>query len=287
MTVSEAILDGSTALRLLKDAEKDAERLVRFVLGISRAEVFAHPERLLSSEEERRVRSLVRERARHVPLQHLLGSQPFWRHEFKVSRDVLIPRPETEILVEAALAALEGRKAPRIVDVGTGSGCIGLSIAAALPDAEVHLVDISPSALALARENARLLEVEPRIKFHLGDLLAPFRGSPGSFDLVASNPPYVSAEEVALLAPEVRDHEPRIALVAPGDRASLYRRLAPEAAILLRDGGIFALEIGAGMRDEIVPIVEGAGFVETRVLPDLQGIPRTILAHYRRDERSA
>jgi release factor glutamine methyltransferase len=287
MRVSDAILEGATLLAGIPDGDRDAEGLLRFVLGLSRADVLARPERPLSAPEEARFRGLVALRARRVPLQHLLGRQAFWHHEFKVTGDVLIPRPETEILVAAALEALAGRRAPRIVDVGTGTGCIGLSLAASIPDAEVHLVDISEPALGVARENARALGVLARATFHLGDLLGPFRGWGPSFDLVASNPPYVAAEDLPTLAPEVRDHEPRVALVPPGDRASLYRRLAPEAAALLAPGGTLLVEIGAGMEAEVRAILSSAGFVDLAALQDLQGIPRTIAAHYRRRGGSA
>jgi release factor glutamine methyltransferase len=229
--------------------------------------------------------SLVDERARRRPMQHLTGVQSFWRHDFLVTPAVLVPRPETELLVEAGIEALRGREAQTVVDVGTGSGCIALSLASELRDANVHAVDLSPAALAVARENARRLDLADRVRFHEGDLLQPLRSLPGAIDLVVSNPPYVDPSEAASLPPEVRDHEPGLALFAPGDRYSVYRRLVPEAAAAVRPDGFLILEVGMGMADEVRRICLSSGFLVTRVLDDLQGIPRTIVA--RRAERRA
>jgi release factor glutamine methyltransferase len=220
----------------------------------------------------------VEERARRRPLQHLTGCQWFWKHEFTVTADVLVPRPETELLVEAGLALLRDVESPRIVDVGTGSGCIALSLAAERPDAEVHATDISGPALAVARENALRLGLEARVTFHLGDLLEPMTHLAGEVDLVVSNPPYVDSMELAGLAPEVREHDPKEALVPPGDRASVYRRLGPEAAELLRPGRWLGVEIGQGMSDEVSQALRPAGLRVERVVPDLAGIPRALIA---------
>ncbi len=223
-------------------------------------------------------RDLVRERARRRPLQHLTGIQAFWRHEFLVTSDVLIPRPETELLVEAGLELLRGLSGPVVVDVGTGSGCIALSLAAERPDAVVHAVDLSTAALVVARENARRLGLLDRVVFHEGDLLEPVPSLAGTVSLVVSNPPYVDAGEASSLAPEVRDHEPAGALFPPGDRYSIYRRLAPAAAAALAPAGSLILEVGLGMADEVSRICESAGLAVGRVLPDLQGIPRVVVA---------
>src|SRR5512140_220648 len=166
-----------------------AAALLRHVLGWDRAALVASPEAAVDGESDGRFRALVAGRARRVPLQQLVGTQAFWRHEFKVTRDVLTPRPETELLVEAPLEALRGTAGPLSVDVGTGTGCIALSLAAERPDARVHATDVSPAALAVAQENARRLELASRVSFHEGDLLQPVEGA-GAFDLVVSNPPY-------------------------------------------------------------------------------------------------
>jgi release factor glutamine methyltransferase len=222
--------------------------------------------------------ALVEERARRRPLQHLTGTQAFWRHEFLVTSDVLIPRPETELLVEAALGVLRERPSPVVVDVGTGSGCIALSLAAERSDAVVHAIDVSEAALAVARANARRLGLEKTVSFHLGDLLSSVRSLTGAIDLVVSNPPYVDPSEAPSLAPEVRQHEPALALFAPGDRYSVYRRLAPAAAAALRPRGFLMLEVGMGMAEEVSRLCEASGLGVEKVQADLQGIPRTIVA---------
>jgi release factor glutamine methyltransferase len=233
---------------------------------------------VIEPEVLRRFLSLTEERARRRPLQHLTGTQAFWRHEFLVTPDVLIPRPETELLVEAALEALQDVPSPLVVDVGTGSGCIALSLAAERRDAAVHAVDVSEAALAVARRNARRLGLEDHVLFHLGDILGSVRSLAGRVHLVVSNPPYVDASEAASLAPEVRDHEPALALFAPGDRYSVIRRLAPAAAAALRPDGFLILEVGLGMADEVRGICEASRLAVSQVRNDLQGIPRAIVA---------
>ena len=246
--------------------------------GWDRATVLSRPTHEVEPETLERFRSLTQARAQRRPLQHLTETQAFWRHEFLVNPDVLIPRPETELLVEAGLESLRDTARPTVVDVGTGSGCIALSIAAERSDAALHAIDISPAALAVARENARRLGLSDRVHFHEGDLLEPVPSLAGAIDLVVSNPPYVDPDEVASLAPEVRDHEPALALFAPRDRYSVYRRLAPAAARALRPGGYLMLEVGLGMADEVCRICESSGLQVGQVLDDLQGIPRAIVA---------
>lgn len=230
------------------------------------------------AQEEAHFASLVEERAGRRPIQHMIGEQEFWHRSFLVTSDVLIPRPETEGLIEASLEVLSGRKAPVVVDVGTGTGCIALSLAADLATARVHAVDVSAAALAVARENARRLGLEGRVTFHRGDLLEPVAPLRGMIDLIVSNPPYVDPQEAAGLAPEVRDHEPALALFPPGNRLTVYRRLVPEAAAALAPGGVLVLEIGQGMAPEVSALAGECGFAVERVLPDLQGIARTVVA---------
>jgi release factor glutamine methyltransferase len=280
MTAVALLREATAALREagVVAAEWDAERLLRHVLGWERAALLSRPEAEIAPESEARFRSLVTERARRVPLQHLVGSQAFWRHDFLVGPDVLVPRPETELLVELALERLGAIAQPLLVDVGTGSGCIALSLAHERPDATVHATDLSEAALAVARENARRLGLETRVQFHLGDLLDPVAHLSGRVDLVVSNPPYVSAEERDALAPEVREHEPAIALFAPERGLGVYRRLAGAAASVLRPGGTLLLELGAGQ----LPFVEGfcraSALRVSAVRADLQAIPRALVA---------
>ena len=278
MTVFQALSLATSRLAAahVPDPALDADLLLRHVLGWDRARLLTNGASDLDAAAEGRFLSLLAERERRRPLQHLTGTQAFWRHDFLVSPKALIPRPETEILLEACLEELRGRASPRILDVGTGSGCIALSLALERPDAEVHAVDVSAGALDVARENARRLRLTKRVRFHLGDLLEPVDGS---FDLVASNPPYVDASEIEGLEPEVRVHEPRRALVPlSGDRYSVYGRLVPEAARALRPAGSLVVEVGSGMAAEVGRLCEAAGLPVQRVVPDLQGIPRTVVA---------
>jgi release factor glutamine methyltransferase len=280
--MTAAALQREAAARLrasgVEAPDGDAERLLRHVLDWDRARLVAHPDATVEAAAETRFRSLVEERARRVPLQHLVGLQAFWRHEFVVTPEVLIPRPETELLVEAALDALRGRERPLLVDVGTGSGCIALSLAAERPDARVHATELSGAALAVARANASRLGLAGRVVFHQGDLLRPLEGSPDAIDVVVSNPPYVDEADRGTLAPEVRDHEPALALFAPEHGLGVYRRLVSEASAALQPGGTLILELGSGQRADVERLCGDAGLVVVRVLPDLQGIPRALVA---------
>ena len=279
MTVGQALRQAEQRLRDagVPDPALDAEVLLRHALGWDRAAVIARGGEPLAAADEARFLALVEERAGRRPLQHLTGTQAVWRHEFLVTPDVLVPRPETEILVQAALDLMRAREAPVVVDVGTGSGCIALSIAAERPDAVVHAIDVSPAALAVARENGRRLGLSARVKMHEGDLLAPVAHLEGRVDLVASNPPYVDPAELPALAPEVRDHEPRRALLAAEPPYGIYRRLARESGRLLRPGGHLLVEVGAGMAETVAQTFVAAGLAEVETQPDLAGIARVVL----------
>jgi len=283
MTVTQALHQAEQRLREagVPDPALDAERLLRHVLGWDRAAVLTRAAEALPAPEQKRFFSLVDERAARRPLQHLTGTQAFWRHDFVVSGDVLIPRPETEVLVEAALEMLRGVHAPVVVDVGTGSGCVALSLAAERPDAVVHAVDASAAALAVAGENVRRLGLQARVELHQGDLLEPAAPLTGRVDLVVSNPPYVDPGDLPGLSPEVRDHEPRPALLAPDGPYGIYERLATQACRVLRPGGHLVAEVGRGMADEVAKRFRAAGLVDTEVRPDLAGIPRVVFG--RRD----
>jgi release factor glutamine methyltransferase len=279
VTLDEARRIAALTLREsgIAEADLDAELLLRHVTGLDRASLLARPGAPLEAEPSRRFLALVAERARHRPLQHLTGVQAFWRHDFLVTPDVLIPRPETELLVEEALAAVRSRQAPAIVDVGTGSGCIALSLAQERADAVVRATDLSDAALGVAKANAHRLGLAGRVEFFLGDLLEPLPRGLG-FDLIASNPPYVDASSAPGLAPEVRDHEPALALFAPGEPYSVYRRLVPAAKDRLRPGGFLILEVGQGMDGEVAGLCRAEGLAVERVANDLQGIARTVVA---------
>lgn len=280
MTVSLALDQGAAHLRQagIADAAWDAERLLRHLTGWDRAHLLAGDLDELPAQTEAAFFQLIARRAQRIPLQHLTGTQAFWRHQFLVSPDVLIPRPETELIVESGLHAVSAANQPVIIDVGTGSGCIALSLAAERPDSVVYGLDISPAALAVAAENARRLDLAGRVRFLLGDFLASPPVAPDTAHLIVSNPPYVDAAEIPDLLPEVRDHEPRQALLPPDDRYGAYRRLAPQALPLLVPGGTLILEVGRGMADQVCALCTGAGLSVRSVLRDLQGIPRTVVA---------
>lgn len=246
------------------------------MLGWERADLIARMSEQVSGPSAALFEAAIDQRARRRPLQHLTGHQAFWKHDFIVTPDVLIPRPETELLVETALELIRDRAAPLVVDVGTGSGCIALSLAGERKDARVHAVDLSPAALLVARGNASRLHLESRVTFHEGDLLEPLRGQAGTIDIVVSNPPYVSAEEWATLEPEVRDHDPRLALVPPEGVRAIYDRLITAAASCLRPGGWVLVEIGASDRGQTARDMSRAGLAAVEEHRDLQGIPRVV-----------
>jgi len=259
------------------DRRREAEAVLGYVLGKDRGGVVAARPDPLDPAAASRFSSLLARRARREPLQYLTGEQEFMGLVFHVDRRVLVPRPETEELVSAVLRAGAPRGA-RVADLGTGSGCIAVSLAHARSDLSLVALELSPGALEVARENAARHGVEPRVEFRQGDLAHPPREWEGAMDTVVSNPPYVSEDEWSSLAPEVRDHEPKEALVPGATGLEAYRAMAPAAWRLLRSGGLLFLELGyeseAGAREA----VEAAGFSEVVVFPDLRGIPRILQA---------
>jgi release factor glutamine methyltransferase len=266
------------------DPGRDAELLLLHVLGIDRAALHARPERTIPPEAARRARDLVRRRAAREPLQHLTGVQEFWSLPFRVTPAVLIPRPESEGILEALLArplpSGEGR--PRLLDLGTGSGCLAVAAARALPGAHVVATDVSPEALEVARENARALGVADRVAFALGDLAAALPPGTPRFDAVLSNPPYIAEPDLEGLAPEVRDHEPRGALTPGVDALAAHRRILAAAPDLLAPGGWLLLEIGAGQEGAIRALYASQNRVLLEsIRPDLAGIPRVTVARSR------
>ncbi|MFI5088280.1 MAG: peptide chain release factor N(5)-glutamine methyltransferase [Terriglobales bacterium] len=251
----------------------NAEVLLMFVLGCDRAYLYAHPEHELSPDEQNRYDDALEQRARGVPAQYITGHQEFWGLDFIVGPAVLIPRPETEHLVEAVLELCETIERPRIVDVGTGSGCVALALASELPHAEIHATEISSDALEVARANAARLLLTDRVTFHSTDLL---HGIAGPFDIVASNPPYVGENEFDKVQLEVRKFEPRCAVFAGPDGMDVIRRLAPQARAALKPGGFLAMEIGYSQEAAVRAVLRD--WQDVRAVPDLQGIPRVIVA---------
>ena len=276
MTAAALLEDAAATLAAagVSSPEWDAERLLRHVLGWDRATLVANPDRPVPEADAERFRALLVRRAAREPLQYILGTQAFWKHEFLVTPAVLIPRPETELLVETSLELLKGVERPVVVDVGTGSGCIALSIAAERPDAEVHATDVSEPALDVARENARRLGLERRVRFHHGNLLEPLSGL--EVNLVVSYPPYVDPADRDTLAPEVRDHEPATALFAPDPKA-YPARLAAAAREALLPGGSLLVEIGVGLQAAVTEAFLEAGLRPTDQKSDLAGVVRALV----------
>ena len=262
-------------------ARRDAETLLLHVLkgdapDTNLAWMIAHGYETLPAHSTADFRAWVERRRSGEPIQYILGEAEFYGLSLKVNRDVLIPRPETEHLVEKAIELARGFERQRIVDVGTGSGAIAVALASNLPDADIHATDISAAALNVARANAKRHGVEARVIFRVGDLLAPVAGR--LFDLIVSNPPYVAEGDRDSLSVEVRDYEPAQALFAGGDGLEIYRRLIPAAFTALFHERYLALEIGFSQQPAVEALLAGAGFTGIEFTNDLQGIPRVAVA---------
>jgi release factor glutamine methyltransferase len=254
-----------------RNPRRDAEVLLAHVLRCDQAALLTHPERLLSPAESDQLETFLKRRLASEPMQYITGSQEFFGLLFDVTPAVLIPRPETEHLVEAALEHIGG-EAVRIVDVGTGSGAIAVSLAHARPLAQVTAVDLSPAALEVARRNAQRHGVLDRLTFLQSNLLTAVEGP--DFDMVVSNPPYIAEGEV--LEPQVSNYEPHPALYAGPTGLEVYERLIPEAHKVLKPGGWLLLEIGFGQQPAVEALLRGWRSVS--VVHDLQGIPRVVQA---------
>jgi release factor glutamine methyltransferase len=269
-----------------------AELLLLHVVGRDRAWLYAHPEAPLASDDWQRYFALVARRAAGTPVQHLTGQQEFWGLEFEVTPDVLIPRPETEHVVEVALERLGARRGEtlRVADVGTGSGCLAVALACELPRARVFAADISAAALAVARRNAARHGVAARIEFLECNLLDAFSREGASlarttnlagdlaFDLIASNPPYVALADAASLPREVREHEPAIALFAGETGLDVYGPLVRQAEELLAPGGVLVLELGYNSAEHVRALLSAAALREIEITNDLAGIARVASA---------
>jgi release factor glutamine methyltransferase len=276
----------------------NAELLLMFTLSCDRAYLFAHPERELTAEEQRRYDAALAERARGVPAQYITGHQEFWGMDLIVTPAVLIPRPETEHLIETVLqlqtsdirpqtldqgpqgprSEVRGPRSdsPRILDVGTGSGCIALALAKEFPNAEIHAADISAAALEVARANAARHQFEQRIHFHQADLLNGLNLS--DLDFVVSNPPYVGESEEDQVQLEVRKYEPREAVFGGPTGVEVITRLLPQAHAALLPGGWLILEISGSIASAVQNLLGASNdiWVDVQIIPDLQSIPRVV-----------
>ena len=280
-TLSSLLRQAASCLKLQPErARADAELLLRHVLQRDKAWIVAHSPTQLPAAEAERIQSLLQplllRRAAGEPMQYILGETDFFGLSLTVGPAVLIPRPETELLVEQVLAYSQTQASPRILDIGTGSGAIAIALAAALPQAHLVAVDLSPASLELARQNAQRHQLADRILFQESDLFSALSGL--RFDAVVSNPPYVPLPDAATIDVEVRDHEPTLALFAGEDGLAVYRRLIPDARSHLASGGLLALEFGHGQQQHIADLLAGAGFHGIEILPDYQQIPRIALA---------
>jgi release factor glutamine methyltransferase len=255
----------------------NAEILLMSVLGCDRAYFFAHPERELSADDLSRYEELLGQRASGIPAQYITGHQEFWGMDFIVTPAVLIPRPETEHVLETVLPLMQSVDQPRIVDVGTGSGCIAIVLAKELLSARIDAVDLSPAALEIARANAARHQVESRIHFRRSDLMDGL--PPASFDFVVSNPPYVSESEEDQVQLEVRKFEPRNAVFAGHTGLEVIERMVPQAAEVLKPAGWLVMEISGTIVDGVKRVL--ADWEVVQVSKDLQGIPRVVSARRR------
>lgn len=293
MQLKSALIDAITRLTVnqVPSPRLNAELLLMFTLGHDRAYLHAHPEHELTADERIRYDQALADRSRGVPAQYITGHQEFWGMDLIVTPAVLIPRPETEHVIESVLELVNragGQECPphtislRIADVGTGSGCIALALAKELPQSEIHAVDISPAALEIARANAARHQLDSRIQFHGADLLSGL--GPGFetnfFDFVVSNPPYVGESEADHVQLEVRKFEPRNAVFAGPTGLEVIARLVPQAHAALKPRGWLVMEISGAISEEVERMLQE--WDDVLISPDLQSIPRVAQARKRR-----
>lgn len=249
------------------------ELLLCHVLQINRVHLYTDFERPLGKDELATLRSMVIRRVDHEPLQYIIGTADFYGHSFIVSPDVLIPRPETELLVDRVVRYGKGQGQLRCIDIGTGTGCIPISCAMHLPDSQWLATDISRDALQVARRNVERLDVQDRVSMLRHDFLE--ESLPGRFDVITMNPPYIAKADVVTLDAEVREHEPHGALTDDSDGLTFYRRMAAILADHLHDTGVLFMEIGFGQGDDVRRVIEETGW-QVDIIDDLSSIPRIV-----------
>jgi len=268
----------------IEDYEISADHLLRSLLGLSKADFILSYNQIVTLETEAQYRSLIERRAMHEPLQHLIGSVEFYSITLKSDRRALIPRPESEILVETVLAKLKGISSPRVLDIGTGSGNIAIALAKNIPDSHVVALDISHEALQLAEQNIELNGVANRVRLIQGDILDPeFIRALGKFNCVVSNPPYVADSEKGSLQPEVTVFEPAMAIFAGDDPLIFFKTIIGVISYILQRGGLLAFECGMGQAGEIAGMMRACfGLIE--ITPDLANIERVVTGVYERSD---
>ena len=280
MLVTRKEIREETARRLreagIEEYEYETWMLLEWKLGVDRAEYFMDPDAEVPQEQWNDLDAALRKRERRIPLQYLMGSCEFMGYSFAVDERVLIPRQDTECLVELAVEQMRRSPEPcRVLDLCTGSGCIGVSVKLLCPQAQVVLSDVSEGALAVAGENARSLGAP--VELVQGDL---FENVQGTFDYILSNPPYIPSKVIDGLMPEVRDHEPRLALDGTEDGLHFYRRIVREATKRLRPGGRLLFEIGQEQGEALLLLLQEAGYEETAIRQDLAGLDRIAVGRW-------
>lgn len=277
-TVAELLKLATSELGLvgIDDPARQAASLLTLAINKDRTFLIAHPEYVLQGEEEARFNDYLGRRTAREPLQYIRGTQEFYGLDFEVAPGVLIPRPETEILVEKALEILTDSDAPFVLEVGVGSGCISISILHAMQQAFGIGVDISETALEIAERNAVRHAVAERLALKHSDIFSALGSE--KFEMIVSNPPYIPATDFEGLQPEVRYHEPAGALTDGGDGLSIIRRIIEGAHARLRPGGYLLMEIGIGQAGDVAEMLAGPAWEHFDIVPDLQSIPRTVVA---------
>jgi len=275
LNLRQALAEGAAQLQgITSQPRRDAELLLLRLLDRDRTFLLTHPDFLLTLEQAAQYAAWLRRRAAHEPIQYILGEQEFFGLNFFVTKDVLIPRPETEHLVEALLARMPHDRPLRIADIGTGSGAIAVALAQALPQAQVTALDISTAALEIAKRNAEAHHVANRMRFLASDLLGAVSNE--SFDAIVSNPPYIADSDCPSLEPQVREYEPAGALFSGPSGLEAYQRLIPQAHTALKPKGWLLMEIGQGQRDALAQLL--SVWTSVSFIDDLQGIPRVACA---------
>lgn len=276
-SVSEALKLGEEILTAngIAEARRDASLLLRLAIDRDKAFIYAHPEFILSSDKLQLFESYLQRRADREPAQYIAGVQEFYGLEFEVTPDVLIPRPETEMVVERAISILGKTAQPYFCDVGTGSGCIPISVLVNIPSATAVALDISPAALEIARRNSERHGCGERLTLHESDLFSALTDE--RFDLITCNPPYVPLVDMRGLQAEVRDFEPRMALTDQSDGLSIIRRLIIDTSRYLQPGGFLLIEIGFDQAETVSEMFDKNIWTAPELFPDLQGIPRLVL----------
>jgi release factor glutamine methyltransferase len=279
VTIREALRSSAERLELhhVSNSRLTAELLLAHVLSVRREYLYAHDDRILTTEESQALEDRLYDRIGGVPLQYIVGRQEFFGRYFNVNPAVLIPRPETEYIVEAVLERASRNQPLHILDVGTGSGCIAVTLALELPQAAVVAADISPDALLVAASNADQLRAP--VELICMDTMDAISSR---FDFIVSNPPYVRRDEITRLQREVREHEPHVALFSPEDELAIYRRLVGGAEEMLERDGSLIMEIGLGMDERVLGLF-GPRWEKQPTKTDLQGIPRTVIAKLTHD----